>query len=727
MASRKSKLYPGEVTLTNCDLEPIHLINRSQSHGVLLICNPSDKLITGFSSNGPDLFHELERSELPLKINQILDDKIIHAIFEDIPSEGANFKKCLIGNVPHVVIYHCSGETLILEFEPLNDDIDPVLQQIELSHIFSVLNRSTRVQDMCDKAAKLIRDFAGYDRVMIYKFDEHWNGEVVSESKQAKLESWLGLRYPATDIPSQARALFLRQGVRIISDVSDQTQSLKNLGNEDIDFSLSELRAVSPIHIEYLTNMKVAATMTAAIVFDEDLWGLVACHHYSPRFIDYFKRMSCKFLTQVFSNQLGLRSTNTNLEKMNRSNTVRAKIIERISAHRNIQVGLSKASGDLLSLNESSGGAVYFDDELSTFGDAPDEIKILNLFNWLRKSSPGDTFLTENLEGVFSKGAEIKSNVSGVLCVFLSSERNDAILWFKPERIKIVEWGGNPEKSVNEEGGRLSPRKSFDAWKAEQSGHSEPWEDYEIASAKALKDHLSDIILKKYDEMLRLNKKLESVNNELESFSYSVSHDLRAPLRGISGFSQILLEKYYDALDDFGKSALETIASSSTKMNSLIDDILSFSGLGKKSTELSTFEMVDLVKEVLEYLKANEFYKSTSITVEKELGSLTGDRSMIFQLMNNLLSNALKYSAKQSNPEVHIGREQKAFYVRDNGIGFDKAHSKKIFGVFKRLVSDEYEGSGIGLAISKRVIEKHHGRIWVESEPGKGTTFYFTI
>ncbi|MEH6408076.1 MAG: ATP-binding protein, partial [Leeuwenhoekiella sp.] len=475
----------------------------------------------------------------------------------------------------------------------------------------------------------------------------------------------------------------------------------------------------------------VGATLTAAIVSNDKLWGLIACHHYSPRFLNYYHRLSCKFLTQVFSTQLVLRSTNSILKKVNNSTRVRAKLIEQISQNWNITEGLSSSSLTLLDICDASGAAIIIDEKITLLGDTLSEIETKELLDFIANSQDSDVFYTNHLSALYPQAYEYKETASGVLCVFTSKLKKDALIWFKPEIKQTVTWAGNPQKAVEmKDDERLSPRKSFEKWSEEQDAQSASWDDYEIAAAKALKQSITEVIIQKYEEVKLLNDKLKKAYEELESFSYSISHDLRAPLRGIDGFAQIIKEDYYDNLDEYGKSAIETIINSTDKMNELIDDILAFSGLSQKEVRSGVLSLNDVVKDVIILLNTKQLYPKTTLKVAPDLPDSFGDKSLVIQLISNLLGNALKYSAKRENPLVEIGyldQENAVYYIKDNGIGFDLKHKDKIFGVFNRLVGNEYEGSGIGLSIAKRVVEKHNGNIWVESQVGAGTTFYFTF
>jgi len=735
MSEGPSSLYPQEVSLTNCDKEPIHILGKIQSYGYLLACDPDSYKITYCSDNINQLFGKKIDELLGIQITDLFSNSTSEILKTVDSSEKISPVQLEIKGVSYLLIAHINEGNLVVELEPFENPSDPFKYQDQLSEVVTRLNSVTDEQKMCDITADLIKDFFSYDRVMIYRFDENWDGVVVSEAREKHLESWLGLRYPASDIPQQVRKLFLRQGVRIIADVASKPVSIQALSGDErdnpIDLSISETRASSEIHIEYLKNMNVGATLTAAIISKGTLWGLIACHHYSPKLVNYYQRQSCKFLTQVFSSQLVLSKANVLLQKVNKAAVLRSKLLEKISKDWNIHKGLTKGAATMLDLTEATGAAVLLDDRVATVGKAPSEEEIYEVIELL-KNDKEDFIVTSNLCESHKVSESLKSYASGVLCIFLSAAKKNALIWFKPEKIETVTWAGNPDKPVAvDEDQRISPRKSFDKWSVEQSKKSDPWYDYEVAAAKALKENISEIILEKYEEVKELNKLLRNAYEDLETFSYSVAHDLRAPLRGIDGFAQILKEDYFEQLDDFGKSSIETIISSSVKMNELIDDILEFSKVSQSEVRKDHFYMYDLAQETIQFLQIKQEYPNAKISIDEAMPQAYGDRKMVLQLMQNLLTNALKYTQNQQDPLIEIGHtiidQVDYFFVKDNGIGFDQKHERRIFKLFNRLVGDEYAGSGIGLTISQRIVKKHNGEIKVISEAGQGSTFLFNL
>ena len=727
------------VTITNCEQEPIHIIGHSQAHGVIVVCDPKSFKITQCSENVEEVLGVPLESVLKADLSILISSEGIGQLRQKLGQDRILLPdEEVIKGKKFNVIPHLSDTNLVLDIEPAGFVLQPSLFQDQLTAMLSEIEGAKSIPDMCNVAVLQVKQLFGYDRVMMYKFDEEWNGEVVAEVKEERLESWLGLNYPARDIPKQARAIFLKQGVRIISDVGFKPAAIipeiSPITRKPLDISKSELRSVSPIHIEYLQNMKVGASLTAAIVLEGELWGLLACHHYSPKFINYHQRQTCKFLTQVFSNSLSVRTSKTFLDKFSASEYVRKKLVLQLESIANIREALIKFSPKFTDIIECTGGAIYQDGILDLIGATPKKSEVLALLeNFLIKKQE-ELFFTKNLSKHYELASAYSKKASGVVSVKVNDENNTMLLWFRPEVSETVSWGGNPEKQGYVKDGveYLSPRKSFERWTQQNAGISRRWEDYDLEAIEALQESISHIVIKKQkDEIVQLNHQLLAANQELETFSYSISHDLRAPLRGIDGYARILRDHHMKDLDDYSKKAITTIVKSAEDMDGLIEDILTYSSVGKTNLKHELVS-IDKISEdvVLKHNMANR-YPNTSIKIASEMPKVEADRRMISQLLNNLIGNAFKYSSKSDTPWVEVGfmkkEKENVYYVSDNGIGIDPRLNYKVFDVFSRVAGDDYEGSGIGLAIAKKVIEIHQGEIWLESELGKGTTFFFSI
>ncbi|WP_037321107.1 ATP-binding protein [Salegentibacter sp. Hel_I_6] len=730
--------YPEKVDIRNCDKEPIHLIGKAQAHGVILAVNPQTFKIIQASENTSKFFGVVHQDVLNTSIEALIGETAFQRINETISSES-NFsaEELKINKKFFVMMPHLSEEHLILDFELLGDFWDPMHFQQQLTTIINGLDAVETIHALCNKAARLMKNIFDYDRVMIYRFDEEWNGEVVAEEKEPHLESWLDLHYPASDIPAQSRNLFLKHKVRIISDVNYEpvpiTPEISPITHMPLDLSRSELRGVSPIHIEYLQNMKVGASLTAAIIVNGKLWGLVACHHYSAKFINYFQRETCKFLTQVFSSNISSIQTGIFNKKLDESTELREEILEDLNIENTLVLGLQEAKVSFTSLIESGGGAVVLENEIALFGNTPTKVEILQLCDFLAEKEE-TIFTTKSLKSQYPEAEKFKKLASGILSFKLGQAKDSFVIWFRPEVSETVSWGGDPNNKIsyNEEKQRLSPRKSFEKWTEKLDGISSSWQDYDIETAKAFRENLNQFILKKQkEEISRLNQNFVEANKDLELFSYGVSHDLRSPLRGIIGYAQILKEDFDKELSAEASETIDTILTASGKMEGIIDDILSFAKVTGGEIQKKNFNTNKVLEELLLSFNIKSNFPTTKLKIQDNLPDTYGDRRMIFQLWSNLVGNALKYSQQTANPSIEIGSitqdNKDVFYIKDNGIGIAENKKDRIFDMFSRFSKKDFKGSGVGLTIVARVLEKHNGKIWVESEPEKGSTFFFHL
>lgn len=725
--------YPVHVDLENCAKEPIHIIGKSQAHGVILVCDRHNLKILQAGENTLEFFGVSVDELLGNPLSYLLKEQLPQDHFEElnVPLEvSLNGKKFLI-------LSHLSAESLVLDFEPLEAVQDAFFFQKQLTGILNKFQKARSLEELSGEATKLTRNMFGYDRVMIYRFDEEWNGEVIAESRRDDMDSWLGLRYPATDIPEQSREMFLKHRVRIIANVDYKPVPLRPevspLTGEPLDISRSSLRAVSPVHIEYLKNMGVGASLSAAIVVKGKLWGLVACHHKEEKHLDFYQRESCRFLAQMLSTEITLHETSSLLSRSEQAESIRRRLVVQMKYHDSIIEALNRDTVKFVELINCGGGAIFHIDEWELNGQTPTKEQLGNLLNNFIKKQPKSLFLTRNLSALFPEAKEYKEKASGLFSLKISE--NKYILWFKPEVVQVVTWGGNPQNKVfyNEKEQRLSPRKSFEKWSEKLTGFSESWHELDRNTARALRENISHVLLgRQRREIEALNEKLIEANKELELFSYGLSHDLRAPVRGMEGFLNILLEDHSEALGKEGLKYLEMSVGLTEKMNDLIDDILEYSRLGHiNEIEKHKIDTTAIIEETFELFNLSANFPSTKVKVQPHLPNMWGNKRMLFQLWSNLLNNALKYSSQKEAPVVEIGAKEiggrSAFYVKDNGIGVDPKLRKEIFETFRRAVGSRFKGTGIGLAIVKRIVEKHCGEVWVESEPGEGSVFYFYL
>ena len=522
--------------------------------------------------------------------------------------------------------------------------------------------------------------------------------------------------------------------------------------NAPLDMSDLAIRSVSPIHLQYLRNMGVAASMTISIIQEDQLWGLITCHHLRPKLISYELRELSLFIGKTFSALLKTKQQQDELAYQLHIRDTQAKLFEQVGRHANFLDGLHQRRPTVLDVFNCGGVAICFEGNVITLGSTPTRPQIVELTQWLRENTPPDLFYTDSYVRENPAGLAIRSTASGILAVSLSQEPGDYLIWFRPEVIQTVTWAGKEQKVERIEDGilHLSPRQSFEAWRQLVDSTAEPWHPMEIKAAEEIRLHLSDVRLKIFNELQvraaalsKLNSELERSNDELDSFAYVASHDLKEPLRGIHNYSIFLLEDYADKLDADGTQKLQTLVRLSQRMEALIESLLQLSRVGRQDLVVHETDANEVVAEVLDILQPRFEQMHTEVVVHGPLPTLRCDPVRLREVFNNLLTNALKYNDK-SNPHVEVGlaspdargprgtgspADYYVFYVRDNGIGIEARHHEAVFKIFRRLhAQDKYGGgTGAGLPIARKMVERHEGELWLESVPGQGTTFFFSL
>ncbi|WP_179413147.1 ATP-binding protein [Mucilaginibacter sp. E4BP6] len=734
-----------QVDLTNCDKEPIHIPGKIQSHGFLVAVNSTTQLITYISENIRHFINEDPKNYLGLNISK-LESKLHISILQlslgqvlklgnnNQYFESTNPFYLEIDKKPYNLIISVSGDNYILEFETVESDLDFDIQKTigrSVSEILSGKNISSLLQN----AAQEIKNIILYDRVMIYRFGEDGHGEVVAEVRNDDLEPFLGLHYPASDIPKQARELYKINLTRIIADVNSESSSIITHQTEGAQLNLthSALRAVSPIHIQYLKNMGVGSSFSISLIARGELWGLIACHNYSPRFINYKARDASKLIGQILSSALEYRQDEEDIEKAAKLNAAAVELATYIEKDNYITDALTRHSTTIQDITTASGAVIVFDNNITTIGITPSLDQINDIVNWLKVNMQDSVYYTHRFPEIFFQAQAYSSVASGILACMLSKELSEFIIWFKPEQLVSINWAGNPEKPVVDDGDgllQLSPRKSFESWNQIVKNTSERWASGEIGAVIKVREQVMYAINRKANDIRLLNERLNLAYEELDTFSFTISHDLRTPLSSIKSYSELLLANN-KSIDDSAKRILARIIVGTDKMNFLIKEILNYSRVGRAEMEFAPVNMGRLIHEI-----KNEVISALNPkNIEFEIGEtpdLQGDATMLTQVFTNLINNAVKYSSR-SNPskvkvEGKINNDEIIYSVSDNGVGIDVNYYSRVFELFKRMDNvKDFEGTGVGLAIVKRIVEKHQARIWFESTLEVGTIFYISF
>ncbi|MDJ0364068.1 ATP-binding protein [Hymenobacter sp. H14-R3] len=762
MSLPDERLLDQAITLTNCDREPIHIPGAIQPYGFLLCLDESTRRVVYVSDNTADLLGVDPASLLGAGLGRLLAPARMAEVEACLATLTATHQLLgvrldLVAGQPfYKLIMHRHDQLLWLEFEPVAESgpatLDLPLLNAALGHMLT----AGSVADFCQQAVAQVRALTSFDRVAIYRFAPDESGEVVAEATRPGLAPWLGLRYPASDIPQQARSMYLLNWLRFIPDASYVPARLVALPvgrpSRPPDMTYAVLRSVSPIHIQYLHNLGSAATMTLSLIQDGQLWGMITCHHLTPWLVSYELRKLCQFIAKTFSALLGSKQQQDALGYQLRLRERQARLFTHLSHTPNFVEGLYKHAPTLADVLDCGGAAICFDGELVMLGNTPSRPQLEELLAWLQAHARQDVFHTNSYASLNPAGLAIRGTASGILAAALSEAPGNYLLWFRPELVQTVTWAGQHEKVQQLASGELfmSPRQSFEAWKQLVENTALPWQPLELAAAQEIRLHISDVRLKVFNELhararalQHLNTQLARSNEELDSFAYVASHDLKEPLRGIHNYSLFLLEDYADQLDADGVSKLQTLVRLSQRMEGLIEGLLQLARVGSIELVFKEVDMNEVVAGVLDLLHPRLEQTQTTVAVPGPLPTVLGEYVWLQEIVSNLLTNSIKYS-EQPAKAVTIGvvgsgvvvpggpansADFHIFYVRDYGIGIAPRHHEKIFKLFKRLHAQEKYGggTGAGLAIAKKMVEKQGGSLWVASELGQGATFYFSL
>ena len=745
--------------LTSDDREPIHIPGLIQPHGVLLVLQDPSLEIIQVSSNTQDWLGHPPENLLGKPLSALLGEpqtqKIGQCLAEDF--ENINPLNLSIEHLDQPIdfdgIVHRWDRVLLLELEPRKATGKPDFFDFyhQVKEPITRIQKAPALLEMCQVVVKEIRRITGFDRVMVYRFDQDGAGSVIAEETNQETP-YLGLHYPAFDIPPLARQLFTLNWLRLIPDVNYRSVALlpadNPLTNQPLDLSLSVLRGVSPCHLEYLRNMGVTASMSISLVQEQKLWGLIACHHSSPKYIPYHIRTICEFIGQVMSAELTNKEVNEDSNDKQRLKALQTQFVETLSQAEYFLDGIVQLGSQLLNLVNASGAAVCSKTECVRVGETPSEAEIYALLNWMEPHLDQGVFETQSLSKSYPAAESFQAIASGVLALEISRIHHNYILWFRPEVIQTVNWGGDPNQPVevlSNDSLPMSPRRSFDLWQEIVRGCALPWKPCEVEAVGELRNLIVGIVLRQAEELASMNFELQRSNEELDSFAYIASHDLKEPLRGIHNYANFLMEDYAEVFNEDGVAKLQTLVRLTQRMEDLINSLLHFSRLGRAELTRQTVNLYELVQQGITTLMIARPQSEIEFRIPQPLPSIECDRAQVNELFTNLISNAIKYNDKaekwveigfiMGDQESGAGREREpsrspyTFYIRDNGIGIPPEHLEKIFQIFRRLHGrDEFGGgTGAGLTIARKVVERHGGKIWVESTLAQGSTFYFTL
>jgi two-component system, chemotaxis family, sensor kinase Cph1 len=514
----------GEADLSNCEREQIHLAGSIQPHGSVLLLREPDNIIVQASDNAA-AFLGLQGSLIGRRLDTIHGDlaQQLRPHLDDPLVDVPRAVRCRVGQPALAfdgLIHRPPGGGLMVELERAGPRVD-LSRHLE-KELQTIIHASS-LQGLCDATAKIFKTLTGYDRVMVYRFDVQGHGEVYAEQRKPTLEPYLGNRYPASDIPHIARRLYERNRVRVLVDVTyapvPLTPVLSPISGKELDMSLCFLRSSSPIHVQYLKNMGVRATLVVSLLVNGKLWGLISCHHYVPRFVHFEERAVCELLAEAVATRISALESFARAQAELSVRRLEHRMIQAISQEGDWRGALFDGSKALLDVVGATGAAMLFENEILTAGEVPGTRALRELGRWLDQQEHTGVIST-NCLGLVAPAFELLTTIaSGILAAPISTAPGEYLIWLRPERVHTVTWGGNPFKpaQVGDDPKVLSPRRSFAQWHQVVEGSGDPWSDADLSAARLIGDTVKDVIIQfRSVRLLLAEDQLNNVRRQVE-------------------------------------------------------------------------------------------------------------------------------------------------------------------------------------------------------------------
>jgi len=722
--------------LNTCADEPIRIPGAIQPHGVLLTVEEQHWTVQQASANAQQVLGLAADVVAGQSLSRWLGDDQAGLIREALSNghlEDVNPLALVCGALQLDGLLHRHDGVVFIELEPVPGQAHRPSLDLHLTRTLRRLQTASTLEALYEISVNEIRALTGYDRVLIYRFQEQGHGQVIAESATPELDAYEGLFFPASDIPEQARDLYRLNWLRIIPDASyvpaPMVPALRPDTLQPLDMSYAVLRSVSPIHCHYMRNMGVRSSMSISLLKDHKLWGLISCGNRQPLQVPHALRAACQTIGQVLSMQISmLEERQAQLQRQAKENLLQSLAAAMREADGDVYNGLIAHPEALMALAEASGVAVIIEGEAHLFGRCPSVEQVDALLKWVQLQA-SSVVETSSLSALLPEAGAYQRIASGLLAISLPKPVDNGVLWFRPEVIDSVSWSGNPETAKHLVGDRLQPRESFNVWKQQVEGTAQAWsvgDLYAVSDLRrsALEADLSRQVLREKDAV-RARDELVAV----------VSHDLRSPLTVIvmqCGMMQRVVAADVSPSSKRLISAVDTLQRATARMTNLLEDLLDTSKIeaGRYSIEPQALEISQFFEDawtLLTPLALNKFI-DLSFTGEPHL-KMFADPERIFQVLSNLVGNAIKFTPKEGTISVTASVEGDLVVISvvDSGDGIAADQLPHVFERYWRIREGNPSGTGLGLYISKGIVKAHGGELTASSEPGVGSEFRFTV
>lgn len=722
-------------TVDHCANEPIHAPGAIQPHGVLFVLEPGSFRILQISENTdrhlgipPEQllatpFLDLVVPSLREKTARFIEDAAHTYVNPFRIQIGTQEKPRYFDGIAHILPQ--IGTILELEAADAQQEKSVVGLDSYLHIIQRSLQLAAKVNTpdlVADIMAREVRSFTGFDRVMVYRLAEDFHGEVIAEDKIDSMEGYLGFHFPASDIPAQARELYLRNPVRLLMDANAQPVPVRSgQPGKPLDMSGAVLRAISPVHLEYLSNMGVVSSMSVSLVLDGKLWGLIACHHRTPRFVSYSIRATAALYAMVMVEQIRSKESALFTGKISEARRRALDILTRLPELADTFGSLESALPDLMQLFSAHGAMLLGQGQFAAVGSTPSK-KIARALH--EKLSPeGGTIITHQAPQQFPLLAEALPAAAGLVAIHLGER--EWLIFCRNEFHHEVLWAGDPSLAKSSTEGKLHPRQSFKQWVETIRGRSEKWPENTASLTTEVRSGILEFTRKR-------NIVLERSNHDLQRFAGIIAHEVKNQLQSGVMALELLGQSLPDSFDEGLKQLAAHGSSSLSDLAKFTDEMLVFASEAELNSTDEEIDLASIVHEVITNLDTTGKTAGAELQV-LPLPRIRAPRTQIHHVISNLVRNALLHARVGNSPiRIEVGSRRESagnqiIFVRDNGRGVADEKKRRIFEYFYRDRPHSSKGTGIGLAFCAQVVRRMGHRIWVEDSPERGATFCFSV
>lgn len=478
-----------------CGSLPLQFINQIQDFGFLLVTDTSSRIIQ--VSENIEQFTSLRISELiDTAFHSIIGMPAFQSIHDQVISSKGKlpFSIHIMEHSYNAMVHQKDGQ-FIFELEPAQQKATSFNDFFHaFKYMMNDLSGIETIEALSENVLRQLKSLLQLDRIMIYQFDKDWNGMVIGEVHAEDMEPYLGLKFPASDVPRQARALYEKNAFRMIPNREFTPVKLfpiiNSVTSKFTDLSECNLRSVAGVHLEYLKNMNVKASMSMRLMVNGKLWGLISCHHKSPMKLDFEQCALFEVLSTIISNQITVIVNKQYFDRVKVLQDIKSRIVQQVMDKNHLTGGLLEDKQDILDLFGAEGVMINGRDSRQTIGKVPQEEMMDDLIMWLRSNNVEGLFYSDSYSLLNDTALDYKELGSGIIVLPIHAETNEFIIGFRPEEVKSVNWGGNPNEAIQFEsdGKKYHPRNSFKLWQETVKGVSRPWLEEELTVAEQLRN-----------------------------------------------------------------------------------------------------------------------------------------------------------------------------------------------------------------------------------------------